>query len=168
MKPHSPILCAAVLCAFTTVGFSQSTSATQHARPQFAGAASPDASAHFSVFLPLTNQAALDQLLIDQTNPASPSYHKWLTPAEFGAKFGPSPAAFAAVKARLQAGGLTVVKQHTQSIEVEGSVRDVEALLSMRIENVRMADGKIKQGAANHKMTLPTELVSSRVAWGRF
>ena len=160
MKPHSPILCAAVLCAFTTVGFSQSTSATQHARPQFAGAASPDASAHFSVFLPLTNQAALDQLLIDQTNPASPSYHKWLTPAEFGAKFGPSPAAFAAVKARLQAGGLTVVKQHTQSIEVEGSVRDVEALLSMRIENVRMADGKIKQGAANHKMTLPTELVA--------
>ena len=158
MKPHSHILCAAVLCAFTTAGFSQSTSATQHVRPQVVGAASPDDSTHFSVFLPLTNQSALDQLLIDQTNPASSSYHQWLTPAEFGAKFGPSPAAFAAVKSRLQAGGLTVVKQHTQSIEVEGSVRDVEALLSTHIENVRMADGKIKQSAANHQMTLPREL----------
>jgi subtilase family serine protease len=111
--------------------------------------------------LPLTHQATLEQLLIDQTNPASSSYHKWLTPAEFGAKFGPDPAAFAAVKARLQSAGLTVTKQHTQSIEVEGSVRDVEALLSMHIENVRTADGKIKQSAANHQMALPRELVAA-------
>jgi len=160
MKPHF-ILCAAVLCAFTTVGFSQSISATQHVRPQVVGAAHQDESTHFSVFLPLTNRAALEQLLIDQTNPASSSYHKWLTPAEFGAKFGPDPAAFAAVKARLQAAGLTVTKQHTQSIEVVGSVRDVEALLSTHIENVRTADGKIKQSAANHQVTLPRELVAA-------
>lgn len=161
MKPHSPILCAAVLCAFATAGFSQSTRATQHVRPQVVGAVSPDDSAHFSVFLPLTNQAALAQLLVNQTNPASSSYHQWLTPAEFGARFGPNPAAFAAVKVRLQAAGLTVTKQYTQSIEVEGSVRDVEALLSTHIENVRMADGKIKQSAANHHMTLPRELVAA-------
>src|ERR1051326_7815716 len=34
-------------------------------------------------------QAQLDQLLADQQNPASPNFHKWLTPAEFGLRFGP-------------------------------------------------------------------------------
>src|ERR1022692_1536515 len=33
-------------------------------------------------------QADLDQLLIDQQNPSSASYHKWLTPEQFGNRFG--------------------------------------------------------------------------------
>jgi hypothetical protein len=33
-------------------------------------------------------QAALDKLSIDQQNPTSPQYHKWLTPEQFGAQFG--------------------------------------------------------------------------------
>jgi len=161
MRLHSPFLCAVVLSTFTTVGFSESKSLTPHTHLQVLGAASPDASTHFSVFFPLTNQAALEQLLVDQTNPASASYHKWLTPAQFGAKFGPNPASVASVKARLQAAGLTVTKQHTQSIEVEGSIHQVENLLSMHLENVRTAEGKIKHSAANHEMTLPAEFIEA-------
>ena len=33
--------------------------------------------------------ATLAQLLEDQQNPASPQYHAWLTPEEFGDRFGP-------------------------------------------------------------------------------
>src|ERR1035438_9281949 len=33
-------------------------------------------------------QAALDQLLAEQQDPASPNYHKWLTPEEFADRFG--------------------------------------------------------------------------------
>ena len=38
----------------------------------------------------LRNQAALDQLLADQQNPASPRYHQWLKTGEFLRRFGPS------------------------------------------------------------------------------
>ena len=33
-------------------------------------------------------QAQLQQLLADQQDPKSASYHKWLTPEEFGLRFG--------------------------------------------------------------------------------
>ena len=35
-------------------------------------------------------ETALEKLLDDQQNQASPSYHQWLTPAEFGEHFGVS------------------------------------------------------------------------------
>ena len=35
-----------------------------------------------------TQQAALDQLLAEQQDPASPNYHNWLTPEEFAELFG--------------------------------------------------------------------------------
>jgi len=35
-------------------------------------------------------QAAFDQLLADQQNPASPRYHQWLTPQQSGELYGPT------------------------------------------------------------------------------
>jgi hypothetical protein len=37
-------------------------------------------------------QAALEQLMLEQQSKDSPNFHKWLTPAQFGAQFGPSDA----------------------------------------------------------------------------
>ena len=37
-------------------------------------------------------ESALRQLLDDQQDKSSPSYHKWLTPEEYGKQFGPSDA----------------------------------------------------------------------------
>ena len=34
------------------------------------------------------NQAALSALLVRQQDPGSPDYHRWLTPEEFGERFG--------------------------------------------------------------------------------
>src|SRR5579863_9704215 len=42
-------------------------------------------------------QADLDTLLAAQQDPDSPLYHQWLTPAEFGARFGASDADLAQV-----------------------------------------------------------------------
>lgn len=36
-------------------------------------------------------QAALDKLIIDQQDPGSPDYHRWLTPEQFGERFGADP-----------------------------------------------------------------------------
>ena len=53
-------------------------------------------------------QPELDQLLADQQNPSSPSFHKWLTPDEFGARFGITTADQSKIVAWLTTQGLTV------------------------------------------------------------
>jgi hypothetical protein len=53
-------------------------------------------------------QAAAQQYLLDVQNPASASYHQWLTPAQYGAKFGPSQADRAQIAQWLQGQGFTV------------------------------------------------------------
>jgi subtilase family serine protease len=53
-------------------------------------------------------QAALDQLVADQHDPASPRYHQWVTPAEFAARFGPAPEDISAISDWLTGMGLTV------------------------------------------------------------
>ncbi len=57
---------------------------------------------------PSAQEAAFQQLLADQQNPASPEYHHWLTAAEIGERFGPSDADVAAIKSWLQSEGLEV------------------------------------------------------------
>ncbi len=37
-------------------------------------------------------QAGLDALLGEQQNPLSPYYHQWLTPEQYGKRFGWTPA----------------------------------------------------------------------------
>ncbi len=54
-------------------------------------------------------QAALARLLQDQQNPASKDYHQWLTPQQFGQRFGFSPADVASVSTWLEAQGFTIV-----------------------------------------------------------
>jgi len=53
-------------------------------------------------------QAALDQLLLDQKNPASPEFHHWLTPAEFGRRFGLSQSDIQSITNWLVAQGLRI------------------------------------------------------------
>ncbi|HVV46613.1 MAG TPA: S53 family peptidase, partial [Bryobacteraceae bacterium] len=53
-------------------------------------------------------QSDLDQLLADQQNPASPRFHQWLTPEQFGDRFGLSASDNSRIVAWLQSEGLTV------------------------------------------------------------
>lgn len=162
MKRHSFVMGVAALCAFAALSFAQANSPASSTL-QSLGAADPSSTTHFSVYLPLTNQAALEQLVNDQTNAASPNYHKWLTPAEVNARFGPSSADVARVSARLEAAGFTITAVHTQSIEVTGPVALVEDLFSTRLNQMRTGRGQIKFSAANHKLSMPNELASAGV-----
>jgi len=161
MKRLSFVMGVAALCAYAAVSFAQATSSAS--RLQSLGAADPSSTTHFSVYFPLTNQVALDQLVNDQTNSASPNYHKWLTPAEFNARFGPNPADMARVSARLEAAGFTITAIHTQSIEVTGPVALVENLFSTRLNQMRTVRGQTRFSAANHKLSMPNELASAGV-----
>ncbi len=53
-------------------------------------------------------QAQLDALVAAQHDPASPLYHRWLTPAEYAARFGASPRNLALVTAWLTQHGFTI------------------------------------------------------------
>src|ERR1700735_5502274 len=54
--------------------------------------ASPTAPLEMRLTMALRNRAELTRLLADQQDPASPDYHRWLTPDQFAARFGPSDA----------------------------------------------------------------------------
>ena len=57
-----------------------------------------------------SQQTELLQLLADQQNPSSPQFHKWLTPEQFGVRFGLTPSDQAKVTAWLQSEGFTVTE----------------------------------------------------------
>lgn len=68
-------------------------------------------------------EADLKQLINDQHNPASPSFHKWLTPAEFGKRFGVADSDVQAITGWLQAKGFTInkVNQGKNVIDIGGT-----------------------------------------------
>src|SRR5438477_4716392 len=73
-------------------------------------------------------ETALDQLLSDLQNPASPRYHQWLTPAQYAAQFGLSTSDLDKVKAWLSSQGFTVtrVANGGQFISFTGTAAQVE------------------------------------------
>jgi len=71
-----------------------------------------------------TQETALKQLISDLHTPGSSSYHKWLTPDQFGKRFGPSDQDLATVQSWLSSHGFSVTKVNAgrQSIEFSGNV----------------------------------------------
>jgi hypothetical protein len=60
-------------------------------------------------FRPTAQQSdELDQLLADQQDPSSPRYHAWLTPEEFGRRFGLSVNDFARVRDWVESQGFRI------------------------------------------------------------
>src|SRR6202789_985251 len=159
MKIRS-VATGAALGALTLMSIALSQSAGAAMRPQSLGAAEQNTIAHFHVYLPLTNTAALDQLLQSQTDSNSPNYHQWLTPAQFKQQFGPSPAAVAKTKALLQAAGFTVVGEETQNLDVEGPVSAVEKMFNTQIERVQMKSGNVKLAAVGEHLNMPQSLAA--------
>jgi len=82
---------------------------------------------HLAIGLPLHNRAELTELLQQLYDPASPNYHKFLTPAEFTARFGPTEADYAAVKDFARAHGFVVTGTYDNRLllDVTGSAAAV-------------------------------------------
>ncbi len=83
-------------------------------------------------------EAALDQLLADQQNPASPRYHQWLTTAQYGAQFGLSSADIAKVTAWLTSQGFTVtnVANGGTFVLFNGTVAQAQAAFGTSIRSL--------------------------------
>jgi len=86
--------------------------------------------------LPLRNQSDLNSLVQQLYDPNSPQYHKFLTPEQFTARFGPTESDYNAVKAFAKTNGLTVVRTHHNRtlLNVNGSVADIERVFHVALK----------------------------------
>src|SRR5947209_834522 len=82
-------------------------------------------------------RAELDQLLQEQHNPASANYQKWLTPEEFGARFGISDSDLDAVTSWLQSKGFVIdeIAPGRGWVNFSGSVGQVESAFQTRMHD---------------------------------
>ncbi len=79
--------------------------------------------------LSAVQQAALNQLLVEQRDPASANYHKWLTPEQYAARFGMSQDDLDKVTRWLTSQGFTgmQVSRGRNAMSFDGSVAQIES-----------------------------------------
>jgi subtilase family serine protease len=106
-------------------------------------------------------KAALTTLLADQQNPASPSYHKWLTPEQYAARFGMSANDLATAEAWLEAQGFVIldVPRSRDAIHFSGTVAQVEAALHTEMHQY-LVDGTTHL-ANSTALALPSSLAGT-------
>ncbi len=94
-------------------------------------------------------QAALDELLTEQQDPASPNYHKWLTPEEFADRFGISSQDINVLAAWLRSQGFTVdeTARSRTWIAFSGIAAQVNAAFQTSMHNY-LVNGKVHYAAA--------------------
>lgn len=85
-------------------------------------------------------EAALQTFMEQQQDKSSPNYHVWLTPAQFGAQYGPADSDVQAVTQWLTSQGFTVGKVYSGKtvIEFSGSAAQVQAAFSTPIHNYQV------------------------------
>ena len=105
-----------------------------------------------AIGLPLRNQAALGELLLQLYDPHSTNFHKFLTPPEFAARFGPTEQDYQAVIGFAEANGLVVAGRHPNRVvlDVEGSAVKHRAGISNHVAHLPASDGSAQFFCAGH------------------
>ena len=99
----------------------------------FTARAASDRQITLHVSFRLRNRIALTKLLNDLQDPASPKYHRWLTPQEFEAQFGRTAAEVNAVSQWLSSHGLKVRRASNREIVSAASVAQAEETFATTI-----------------------------------
>jgi subtilase family serine protease len=111
------------------------------ARPEFDRGPAPESQPMNRALLLLQRspdqEAALRQLLDEQQSKSSPNFHQWLTPAQFGQRFGPSDADIATVTAWLQSHGFSVnrISAGRTVIEISGTAGQIRNAFHTEMHN---------------------------------
>ncbi len=126
-----------------------------YAKPQYDRGAVPDGTPAGHMLLVLKRspeqQSALDALLAAQHDPQSPSYHKWLTPAEFGQRFGVADADIQSVTGYLASQGFAVGKvfQNKSAIEFSGTAGQIRQAFRTEIHTFAVAGRQFHANASD-------------------
>jgi kumamolisin len=143
MKRLSPPLSrlAVLACAVTTLLLtipghaSPQPLLTRHVRDavvngqaQLVGQLPATKTLRFDMVLPLRDRTGLQNFLQELQDPASPSYHQFLTPEEFTARFGPSQEDWDALVAFAKASGFEIISgtRDARDLRLTGTVANIE------------------------------------------
>jgi hypothetical protein len=90
---------------------------------------------HLALGLPLRDAAGLDAFLTQVYDPASPLFHKYLTPRQFTDQFGPTAADYQAVIAFARSNHLAVTATHQNRLllDVTGAATDVQSAFHVHL-----------------------------------
>jgi len=100
------------------------------------GEVSGTTSLRVAIGLPLHNKPDLTNLLEELYDPASPNYHRYLTPDQFAERFGPTAAEYQAVIDFARSNNLTVLNTHPNRtvLDVQGTVADFENAFRVKLQ----------------------------------
>jgi subtilase family serine protease len=143
MKRRTPLIsrlaalvCAAAFMLIAIPGQAQPQSLlTRHVREEVAngqaqlvGQLPATQTLRFDVVLPLRDRAGLENFLQEVQSPTSPSYHKFLTPQEFTARFGPTQENWDALVAFAKASGFQIISGDLEGrdLRLTGTVANIE------------------------------------------
>jgi hypothetical protein len=137
------------------------------ARPQFdRGAAPANLSGHMLMVLKRSSEqeTALQTFLASQQDPHSANYHKWLTPEDFGKRFGVADSDVQSVSSYLSSQGMRVGRVYGShmAIEVEATAGQIHSAFQTEIH--AYAVGGKTYYANNSNPKIPAAL--SRVVGG--
>jgi subtilase family serine protease len=140
-------VCAAVLLLFTIPGQAQPQQLlTRHVRDevasgraQFVGQLPATQTLHFDIVLPLRDRAGLQSFNQEVQDPASPSYHQFLTPQEFTARFGPTQEDWDALVAFAKASGFEIINgtREERDLRLTGTVANIQKAFHVTLGNYR-------------------------------
>jgi subtilase family serine protease len=113
-----------------------------------------------AIGLPLRNQAALGELLVQLYDPRSTNFHKFLTPPEFAARFGPTEQDYQAVMEFAETNGLIVASRHADRVvlDVEGSASNVERAFHITLHTYKHPMEARNFFAPDTEPSVPTNL----------
>jgi hypothetical protein len=105
-----------------------------------------------------SQEAELQQLLVQLQTPGSPQFHRWLTPEDFAARFGVAEADITAVENWLTDEGFHVdsVSRSRDHITFSGAAAQVQRAFGVELHHYRV-DGAVHFAPASDLM-LPAEL----------
>ena len=129
------LVAAALLSAASIAGQAQNLmthhvrEAVRNGQAQAVGRLPASQTMQLDLVLPIRDQAGLDAFLGEVYDPTSFSYRRFLTPAEFTARFGPTQQDYDTVLNFAKSNGLTVVggSRDGMEVQVKGPVSAIEA-----------------------------------------
>ena len=94
-------------------------------------------------------QAALDNLIARQQQPTAPEYHHWLTPQQYGERFGVSQQDISKISAWLESQGMHVnaVMNNAMFIDFTANARDLREVFRTQLHYYNIQGGKYAANA---------------------
>ncbi len=127
----------------------------------YVGAADPDGSVGFRVYLGWTNEAGAEALARAVSDPKSPSYGAYVSPASFRQQFAPGQAQVEAVQSWLRSQGFTIdyTPQNNHYVEAEGTVAQAQSAFSTTFGMYKVQGITVRSPSTN--VSIPETLTSA-------